>query len=96
MVRLPKEQYQSQNAASPDVFWVIGVSDSTLERDRGEKLAAYAGNAIPEYWVLNLGANEIEIHRESEGKNYLLKRTLKPSQAASPLELPDTSLIWWQ
>jgi Uma2 family endonuclease len=95
IVKLPKEQYKTHNATNSDALWVIEVSDSTLERDRKEKLEAYSRNAIPEYWILNVEANELEVYREPDGKNYLSKRILKANQAASPLAFPEASFEWW-
>lgn len=95
LLRLPGDKYKDRNATGGDALLVIEVSDTTLERDRKDKLEAYARNAISEYWVLNVEANELEIYREPGGNNYLSKRILKPGQAASPLGFSEVSLEWW-
>ncbi len=43
---------------------VVEVSDTTLRYDRREKASLYAKARIPEYWVLNLVDNRLEVHRD--------------------------------
>ena len=47
-----------------DVLLVIEISDSTLSFDRTEKLMAYAAAGIPEYWIVNLVNEQIEVYRQ--------------------------------
>lgn len=56
---------------------LIEVSDSTLSKDRGRKLRAYARNGIPEYWVVNLMDRQVEVYRDPMGEDYLESRVLK-------------------
>lgn len=43
---------------------VVEVSDSSLAYDRTQKLATYADCGIPEYWIVNLVAGCLEVHRD--------------------------------
>ena len=45
-----------------EIAMVIEVSDSTLTYDRGIKLRAYAGAAIPAYWIVNLVDRQVEVY----------------------------------
>ena len=45
-----------------EIAMVIEVSDSTLAYDRGIKLRAYAGAAIPAYWIVNLVDRQVEVY----------------------------------
>jgi Uma2 family endonuclease len=92
---LPTSQYANRNANSEDALLVIEVSDSTLERDQTDKLKAYARNGIPEYWILNLHSNQLEVYREPSGEEYLFIRKYKAGQAVAALEFPDLLLEWW-
>jgi len=47
-----------------DALVVVEVSDSSLVFDRNVKLPRYAEAGIPEVWILNLKADETEIHSE--------------------------------
>lgn len=43
---------------------VAEVSESTLTFDRGEKASLYASAEIPEYWVVNLRNQRLEVYRD--------------------------------
>jgi Uma2 family endonuclease len=49
---------------------VVEVADSTLALDRRRKLALYARNDIPEYWIVNLPDRCVEVHRQPAGEAY--------------------------
>jgi Uma2 family endonuclease len=60
----PKDDfYASGKPSSADVLLVVEVSDTTLEFDRTVKRDLYAENGLEEYWIVNLIAGEIEVHR---------------------------------
>jgi len=42
---------------------VIEVSDATLAYDRREKASMYAKAGVADYWVVNLRAQQVEMHR---------------------------------
>jgi Uma2 family endonuclease len=42
---------------------VVEVADSSLVQDRVTKSALYAAAAIPEYWIVNVRENRVEIRR---------------------------------
>jgi Uma2 family endonuclease len=95
LLRLPSEQYEERNPTASDALLVIELSDSTLERDRGAKLEAYARNNVQEYWILNLNADELEVYRDPKGTKYRRIITLEQGQTASPFEFEDVKLEWW-
>ena len=95
LLRLPAEQYAKRNAESRDAILVIEISDTTLVRDQGIKLEAYARNTIPEVWILNLNKNLLEVYREPFDTEYASKRTYKVGEKVAPLEFPDVLLEWW-
>src|SRR5438132_11876317 len=45
---------------------VVEVSDSSLTRDRLRKAPVYAAAGIPEYWILNLRDDVVEIFRSPD------------------------------
>jgi Uma2 family endonuclease len=51
---------------------VVEVADSSLGQDRLTKTAIYAAAGIPEYWIVNLREDTIEVHRmpERAGRRY--------------------------
>lgn len=49
---------------------VIEVADSSLEFDRREKARIYAESGVPEYWIVNVGEQVIEVQRVPEAGAY--------------------------
>ena len=85
--------HSQQRHPSPDqIFLAIEVADSSLRYDREDKGAAYARQRIPEYWLLNLKANLIEVYRDPVGGTYCDKREVAPEAKISPLAFPDIHL----
>ncbi|MBI4612325.1 MAG: Uma2 family endonuclease [Planctomycetes bacterium] len=67
VVRGPARGYLSRHPSAEDTALVIEVADSSLARDRGTKLRVYAGARIETYWIVNLVARQVEVHREPSG-----------------------------
>jgi Uma2 family endonuclease len=60
--------YRHRLPLASDVAFLIEVAETTLARDRGDKLAAYARGGIPVYWIVNLVDRQIEVYT-SPGPN---------------------------
>ncbi len=71
---------------------IVEVSKSSLSFDRGRKLAAYARNGMPEYWIVDLTANTIEVYREPAGDQYGSKRVLRAGDTVMPLHAPNATI----
>lgn len=78
----PEEQYRDRLPSATDVLLVIEVSDSTLEYDLKEKLPIYAQAGIPEYWVVNLVDDVLEVYREPMGRLYRTRTLYQPGETA--------------
>jgi Uma2 family endonuclease len=46
------------------------VANASLEYNRNVKLALYARGGVPEVWVVNLAAEEVEVHRSPVADNH--------------------------
>ena len=53
-----------------DAVLVIEVADTTLRFDRGAKARRYAAGGVPEYWIANLLARQIEWFRDPGPNGY--------------------------
>lgn len=53
-----------------ETLLAIEVADTTLRYDAGPKLKAYARNGIPEYWIVNLAENAVDVYRQPAGETY--------------------------
>ncbi len=72
--------------AHPDTaLLVVEVADLSLAYDRTRKLAAYARAGIPEYWILDLNGETLEVCRRPLGETYGERRILGRGDSVSPL-----------
>ncbi len=62
IIRGPDTDYRTRLPTAPDVLCVIEVADSSLERDREEKLPVYARAGVPQYIILNLRNRTAEVY----------------------------------
>lgn len=89
IVRFAEDYYKGRHPTPDDVLLLIEVADSSLDYDRGDKLAAYGKAGIEEYWLVNLEEQCVEIHREPHFTGYTSTRVLKPGDHAAPSAFPD-------
>ena len=64
---------------------IVEVADTSLAYDRVSKLAAYARAGIPEYWILDLNSETLEVCRKPIGDTYGDRRILKRGERVAPL-----------
>ena len=70
---------------------VVEISDATLSYDKGRKLKLYARAGIAEYWILDVKARRLIVHRapNAEEEQFDNVQTLKETDVVSTLEVPD-------
>ena len=56
--------YQGRRIQAADIGIIIEISDTTLDQDRAVKLDLYARGAVPIYWIINVGARQIEVYSQ--------------------------------
>jgi Uma2 family endonuclease len=67
----PRDDDYLRATPRPDeVLLLIEVADSSLAYDRNVKRTLYARHGIPEFWIVNLAAGEVEVCRTPEGEKY--------------------------
>ena len=73
---------------------VIEVSDTTLRLDRTTKAGLYARAGVPEYWIVNLVDEQIEVHRAPDAaqSRYTEIHVLRADTSVSPHTFPDVVL----
>ncbi|MGC8640140.1 MAG: Uma2 family endonuclease, partial [Isosphaeraceae bacterium] len=64
VIRSEFEFDTSRDPTASDCCLVVEVADSSLDDDRGKKLAGYARAAIPVYWIVNLRENQVEVYTD--------------------------------
>ena len=53
-----------------DAWLVIEVADTTLEYDLRTKARLYASHGVPEYWVIDVVAGRVHLHRDAQDERY--------------------------
>jgi Uma2 family endonuclease len=67
---------------------VVEVAGTSLACDRGEKAHLYARAGFPEYWIVNLGAALVEVHRDPSPNGYRSVASFGRDAIISPLAAP--------
>ena len=81
--------YAEHHPRADELLLAVEVSDSTLVKDRGPKLASYARAWIAEYWIVNLVNRQLEVYRRpSPAGIYADFTTYQPGQSIAPLNAP--------
>lgn len=90
IVRGAVEDYLRHHPGAAEVGCAIEVADSSLERDRGTKQRVYAAAGIPQYVILNLHEEQVEVYEEPDAgrERYARVRIHRRGEEIS-LRLPD-------
>jgi Uma2 family endonuclease len=64
----------------------------TLRRDRRVKHALYASAGIPEFWIVNLEAKEVEVYRLPAADAYSVVDRKRPGDVATIEALPGVAI----
>jgi Uma2 family endonuclease len=83
VVRGSRDDYRDRIPGPEDVALLVEVSESTLDRDQGEKRLAYARGGIPFYWIVNLVDHQVEVYSDPIQGDYRSCQILKPGQDIS-------------
>ncbi|MFN7928281.1 MAG: Uma2 family endonuclease [Blastocatellia bacterium] len=83
-----RADYSTHHPTGDDVLLAIEVSDTTLEKDRTLKQKVYANASVPEFWIVNLPDDVIEIYRNPAGDVYSDVQCILRDGTLSPHLLP--------
>jgi Uma2 family endonuclease len=61
LLKYQSDFYKSAHPIPADVLAIIEVSGSSIRFDKEVKAPLYALHSIPEYWIIDLGNNRIEV-----------------------------------
>lgn len=81
-----------RDAHPSEAVLVVEVADTSLDFDRSEKLQAYARGAVPEYWILNLRDQCLEVYRAPAGEDYRTKQTFDAADRVQPSAQPEHAI----
>ncbi|MCA8995377.1 MAG: Uma2 family endonuclease, partial [Planctomycetaceae bacterium] len=93
IVRGSLSDYMTHHPCQEDVLLCIEVSDSSLKYDRTTKLQVYARAGIPEYWIVNLNEEHVEVYRTPDpSAGTFLEDFIVPRKSFLSLNIDDQSV----
>jgi Uma2 family endonuclease len=87
IVRGTRDDYRTGHPGPENVGLIVEIAESSLARDRGEKLAAYGRGGVPEYWIINLVDRVVERYSQPRtgGVGYGSRLVVHPGETISVL-----------
>jgi Uma2 family endonuclease len=74
---------------------IVEVADSSLVQDRLTKAAIYAAAGVPEYWIVNLRDDRVEVFRTPDpaARAYTSSGVAGRGERLEPVALPGVSVV---
>jgi Uma2 family endonuclease len=91
LLRYRSDFYRRRPNYPDDTLLAIEVADSSLRYDRTTKLSLYANAGVPEYWIVDVNGEAVEIYREPADDAYASVRIARGDDAVAPAAFPDCS-----
>ena len=88
-------RYEDYDQAHPrSALLVVEVADSSLKQDRLTKAMIYAAAGIPEYWIVNVVDQQVEVHRQPDpgARRYRDVTIARRSARLQLVAFPDTTV----
>ncbi|MGB0564774.1 MAG: Uma2 family endonuclease [Spirulinaceae cyanobacterium] len=93
IVRPKADFYAQQHPTPEDVYLIVEVADSTVERDLTVKAQLYAATGIEDYWVLNVAAQQLHVFRKPKAAGYQQQLILKGQETIDIFAFPEAELV---
>ena len=84
----PMGEIMSGNPQPAEIRLVVEISDTSLGFDLTKKAALYARAGIADYWVVDIPARRIVVHRDPRGGLYQSIAVYNDQESVSPLAAP--------
>lgn len=86
----PQEDFYANARPTPaDVLLVAEVADSSLRYDRIVKSTLYSSAGIPEFWIVDISGEAIEVYTQPSGDHYTQMKTYKRGDRIVTQAFPD-------
>ena len=91
---VPGETRDYTHAHPTAALLVVEVAETTLKQDRLTKAAIYAAAGVPEYWIVNLQEDRVEVHRAPDASTtrYREITSAGAGERLAPVALPGMSV----
>jgi Uma2 family endonuclease len=87
---VPPGDYRQEHPAQ--ALLVIEVALSSLNKDRNVKAPLYAASGFPEYWIVDVAGQAIEVHATPAGGAYATVTRHTPGETLRPAAFPDVAV----
>ncbi len=93
-VVMPNQLYYEDCHPTPsEIYLIIEVADTSLNRDTEFKAGIYAQSGITDYWVLDVNKRQLYVFREPSQNGYQSQVILSENDTISPLAFPNCTII---
>jgi len=92
VVRLDANEYSFRHPETADIYLLIEVADSTINKDRKQKARIYSKNHVLEYWILDLQKRQVYIFRQPEDGTYREELILNSTDSVTLQAFPDVAI----
>jgi Uma2 family endonuclease len=76
-----------------DIYLVVEVADATVEYDREVKADRYAAAGVPEYWLVDLPGEAVDVFRQPEDDGYAERVRHRAGHALTISALPGVEAV---
>ncbi|MEL4894931.1 Uma2 family endonuclease [Crocosphaera sp. Alani8] len=91
IVRTPDTLYLNRHPYPEDIYWIIEIADSTLNKDLTEKKTLYAQFNISEYWVIDIQNKMLYIFQNPQVNDYQITK-IHQEGVINPLTFPKVEI----
>jgi Uma2 family endonuclease len=88
VLKRPSWEFKA-NPQPADLHLIVEVSETSLGFDLTKKAMLYARAGIAEYWVLDVAAHRLVVHREPVGGRYISVAAYGEQETVAPLGAPN-------
>lgn len=92
LLRVRPDYYASAHPGAGDTLLIIEVAESSARVDREVKRRLYAAAGVPEYWVVDLDEQAIDVFTQPAGDDYASRRRAVAGEVLAPASFPDGEL----
>jgi Uma2 family endonuclease len=89
IVRWNDRLYGDAHPTVEETYAVVEIAYTSQKFDRGVKRRIYGAGRIPEYWIVDLEAQAIEVYREPHDLGYASPAIYRRGQSVSFAAFPD-------
>ena len=92
IVRSPDRLYLNHHPNAEDIYWLIEIADTTLNKDLGIKKKVYAQAGIAEYWVIDLSSLTLKVFLNPTEEDYQTRYNYQDG-IVSPQAFPEIEIM---